>query len=276
MHEAVEQGAHCESLKGIVLAGEKVSDGLRQKLGDLAKELGGRNVEVLATYGFTEAKQAWAECPSHGQPSSGYHLYPDLGIVEVINPETGKPVGPEQPGELVFTPLDARGTVVLRYRTGDYIDGGLTYEPCPHCGRRVPRLVGNISRRSEVREMNLDKLKGTLVDFNQLEHVLDDVPDIGAWQVELRKAHDDPLELDELIFHVQKINGTDEAQISNDLRERCSARLEIQPNRILFHTAEEIQRLQGVGSLIKELKLVDHRPSIKKLTLDSKASEVTE
>ena len=87
------------------------------------------------------------------------------------------------PGELVFTPLDARGSVVLRYRTGDYIDGGLIYEPCPHCHRTVPRLVGRISRSSEVKSMQLDKIKGTLVDFNQLEHVLDDAPvAIAVWQ----------------------------------------------------------------------------------------------
>jgi phenylacetate-CoA ligase len=276
MHQAVEQGVHCETLKAIVLAGEKVSMGLRQKLRDLAKELGGRDVAVLATYGFTEAKQAWAECPSHGQAPGGYHLYQDLGIMEVINPETGKPVGPEQPGELVFTPLDARGTVVLRYRTGDFIDGGLTYQPCPHCGRRLPRLVGNISRRSEVREMNLDKIKGTLVDFNQLEHVLDDAPDIGAWQVELRKLNDDPLELDELILHVQKISGTDEAQISRDLAQRCVSHLEIHPNRVIFHTAEEIQRLQGVGTLLKEQKLVDHRPAAPKQPISPVIKELSE
>jgi phenylacetate-coenzyme A ligase PaaK-like adenylate-forming protein len=260
MHQAVEQGVHCENLKGIVLAGEKVSDGLRHKLRDLATELGGQDVHILATYGFTEAKQAWTECSSKGQVSSGYHLYPDLGIMEVIDPVTGRPVGPGQPGELVFTPLDARGTVVLRYRTGDFIDGGLTYERCPDCGRRLPRLVGNISRRSEVREMNLDKIKGTLVDFNQLEHVLDGVPDIGAWQVELRKLHDDPLELDEVILHVQKISGTDEAQICRELSQRCMSHLEIKPNRILFHSADEIRRLQGVGTLLKEQKLVDNRP----------------
>jgi len=261
MHRAVAEGARCENLKGIVLAGEKVSDGLRQKLRQLALELGARDVHVLATYGFTEAKQAWAECPAPaGQASSGYHLNPDLGVIEVINPETGRAVPAGQPGELVFTPLDARGTVVLRYRTGDYIDGGLTYEACPHCGRTLPRLVGNISRRSEVKEMNLDKIKGTLVDFNELEHVLDDAAHIGAWQVELRKRNDDPMELDEVILHVQKINGTDEALITRDLRERCIAHLEIQPNRILFHTADEIQRLQGVGTQLKEQKLVDHRP----------------
>ncbi len=75
-------------------------------------------------------------------------------------PGVCQPVPSETPGELVFTPLDARGTVVLRYRTGDIIDGGLTYGPCPNCGRQLPRLVGNISRahlRSSVAFLPLDE-----------------------------------------------------------------------------------------------------------------------
>lgn len=261
LQQAVEQGARCENLRRIVLGGEKVSDGLRQKLRDLAQELGARDAVVLATYGFTEAKLAWAECPfPHGDISGGYHLYPDLGIMEVVDPQTGASLPPGHPGELVFTPLDARGTVILRYRTGDCIDGGLTGEPCPHCGRTLPRLVGNISRRSEVRQMQLDKIKGTLVDFNELEHVLDDVPQIGAWQVELRKINNDPHELDELILHVQKINGADETALRRELSDRCFSHLEIHPNRIVFHDPEDIRRLQGVGTQLKEQKLVDHRP----------------
>jgi phenylacetate-CoA ligase len=115
------------------------------------------------------------------------------------------------------------------------------------------------------------------VDFNQLEHVLDDAPDIGAWQVELRKFHDDPLELDELVLHVQKINGTDEANITRDLSQRCLSHLEIQPNRILFHTADEIRKLQGVGTLLKEQKLVDHRPVVpKQITVKPKVTELSE
>jgi phenylacetate-CoA ligase len=262
LNQAAEEGVRCENLRRIVLGGEKVSDGLRQKLRDIALELGARNVDVLATYGFTEAKLAWTECPfPHDEPASGYHLYPDLGIMEVIDPQTGRTLPPGQPGELVFTPLDARGTVVLRYRTGDFTDGGLTYEQCPHCGRSLPRLLGNLSRRSEVKEMNFEKIKGTLVDFNELEHVLDDAPHIGAWQIELRKVNDDPLELDELILHVQKLNGADESQLARELGTRCALHLEIHPNRILFHDTEEIRRLQGVGTLLKEQKLVDHRPS---------------
>jgi phenylacetate-coenzyme A ligase PaaK-like adenylate-forming protein len=262
MHQAAEKGVHCENLRCIVLGGEKVSDGLREKLRNLARELGARDPDVLAIYGFTEARLAWAECPfPHDQPSGGYHIHPDLGILEVVDPLTGAAVPPNHPGELVFTPLDARGSVVLRYRTGDFTDGGLTYEPCPYCGRSLPRLRGNISRRSDVREMHLDKVKGTLIDFNELEHLLDDAPHIGSWQVELRKVNDDPLDLDELILHVQKVNDTDESQLGRELGERCFTHLELHPNRIVFHSADEMRQLQGVGKLLKEERLADHRPS---------------
>ena len=261
LHQAADEGLRCDNLKKIVLGGEKLSDGLRHKLRELARELGAPKVDVLATYGFTEAKMAFAECPTPPDaPLSGYHLYPDLAFIEIVDPKTGEPVPPGHPGEIVFTPLAARGTVVLRYRTGDCIDGGLTYEPCPHCGRSVPRLVGKISRVSEVREMNLDKLKGTLVDFNQLEHVLDDAPHIGAWQLELRKFHDDPHEVDEIILHVQKSDGTEDDELGRGLGERIFNHTEIHPNRIEFHDLETMRQLQGVGVLMKELKVVDHRP----------------
>jgi len=184
--------------------------------------------------------------------------------MEVIDPSSGEVVPDGHPEELVFTPLDARGTVVLRYRTGDFIDGGLIWEACPHCGRRVPRLLGNISRSSEFKTMQLDKIKGTLVDFNQLEHLLDDVEDIGAWQLELRKHNDDPLEVDQLILHVQQRNGVDEQKLVRNLRARFIAQIEIQPNRIIFHDADKLRQLQGVGTQLKEQKIVDHRPDATK------------
>ncbi len=261
LHQAADEGVRCENLRRIVLGGEKVPDGMRLKLRNLALELGARELDVVTTYGFTEAKMAFAECPVPvDQTPSGYHLYPDLGVVEVVDPKTGDPVPNGQPGEIVFTPLDSRGTVVLRYRTGDYIDGGLTYEACPHCGRQMPRLVGKISRSSAFKEVQLDKIKGTLVDFNELEHVLDDAPNVGAWQIELRKLHDDPLEVDELVLHVQKTNGADDDHLIHELRTRLMTHCEITPNRIEFHDAERMRDLQGVGVQLKEQKLVDHRP----------------
>ena len=258
---AIEKKMRIEGLRLICLGGEKVADGMRRKLREMCAELGSPNVLVAATYGFTECKQAFTECAFEPETENpGYHLYPDLGVVEIVDPKTGDPVPNGQPGEIVFTPLDSRGTVVLRYRTGDYIDGGLTYEACPRCGRQLPRLVGKISRSSAFKEVQLDKIKGTLVDFNELEHVLDDAPNVGAWQIELRKLHDDPLEVDELVLHVQKINGADNDHLIHDLRARLTTRCEISPNRIEFHSAEKMRDLQGVGVQLKEQKLVDHRP----------------
>ncbi len=274
LHEAAAQSLRLPTLCRIVLGGEKVPDGLRRKLASLAAECGAPSVEVLATYGFTEAKMAWAECPHPvGAPSPGYHLFPDMGIVEVVAPDTGTPLPPGHAGEIVFTPLDARGTVVLRYRTGDLIDGGLHFTRCPRCGREVPRLLGHISRRSGMQAMHLDKLKGTLVDFNVLEHILDDLPGVGAWQIELRKLHDDPLELDEIILHIAPIGDATEAQLVHRIDSQF-ARVEVHPNRIHFHEAGELRRMQGVGAELKERRLVDHRPSAAMTAPTSSIKEV--
>ncbi len=266
LREALETGVRCAKLRKLVLGGEKAPLGMRRKLRELAAQLGAGSVDVLATYGFTEAKMAFAECPTPADvPPSGYHLYPDLGLFEIIDPETGEPLGEGEAGEIVFTPLDARGTVVLRYRTGDIISGGLVTEPCPHCGRTVPRLVGNISRSSEVREISLDKLKGTLVDFNRLEHVLDEMEGAGTWMLELRKVNDDPLDLDELILHIESSHGHEDAKLAKRIREKIAAEAEIHPNRIEFHTMRQMRKLQGVGAELKEHRLVDHRPKREKV-----------
>jgi phenylacetate-coenzyme A ligase PaaK-like adenylate-forming protein len=261
LQEAISHEIRVKNLQKIILGGEKVPNGMRRRLKALAAQLGAESVDILSIYGFTEARMAWPECiHPPGGTSTGYHLFPEMGIIEIVDPKTDEPVGEGEPGEIVFTPLDARGTVVLRYRTGDLIDGGLVYEPCPHCGRAMPRLVGQISRSSEIREMHLDKLKGTLVDFNQLEHALDNFDSIGTWQLELRKAHDDPLDLDELILHVEKNGHGDEAGLRRELEERIAAVIEMHPNRIIFETAEEMRTLQGVNRQMKEQRVVDHRP----------------
>jgi len=257
---AVAEDRHWPQLRTIVLGGEKVPPGLRRKFRALCAELGAGRVEVLATYGFTEAKMAWMECPPPpGEETSGYHLNPDFNIVEIIDPDTGRTVGEGEPGEIVYTALDSRGTVVLRYRTGDRIDGGLTYAACPHCGRTCPRLTGNISRVSEMRAVRTDKIKGTLVDFNELEHALDDLEGIGAWQIELCKVNDDPFERDAVVIHAVALHGN-LAELEREMSARFHRAAEIRPNRIEWHCTEEMRERQGVGRLLKEEKIMDRRP----------------
>lgn len=259
--EAVAEGARVEGLKCVLLGGEKVAEGTRRKLAELCAQLGSPEVNVVATYGFTEAKLAWSECPfPAGHTPPGYHLYPDLGIFEVIDPETGKVQPDNVGGEIVWTPLDQRGTVVLRYRTGDQVENGLTHEPCPYCGKTMPRLMGRISRVSDFRALRFQKVKGTILDFNELEHALDDVRGIGSWQIELRKAHDDPLELDEVHLHVTRTGDQPEETITRNLSNLLHAQFELRPNRIVFETPEKMRELQKVGVALKEQKVVDNRP----------------
>lgn len=261
LQQAIDENVRLEGVRLICLGGEKVPDGMRRKLSGMCAQLGSPNVEVISTYGFTEAKLAFTECPFKvGDEPTGYHLYPDMGIVEVVNPETGEPVADGVGGEIVWTPISARGTVVLRYRTGDHIENGLTWERCPCCGRQMPRLMGKISRVSDFRSLRFQKVKGTIVDFNELEHALDDVRGLGAWQIELRKAHDDPLDLDEIVLHVARMDDTSEHTLDAHLRELLQANFELRPNRITFHTPEEMKELHQVGVALKEQKVVDHRP----------------
>jgi phenylacetate-CoA ligase len=262
LQQAMETGGRWTNLKRVVLGGEKLPAGMRRKLRAMCAEVGSPGVTIISTYGFTEAKTAWSECapPADAGPT-GFHLYPDMTFVEVIDPETGERVPDGHPGEIVCTPLDARGTVVLRYRTGDLTEGGLWYEPCPHCGRTCPRLLGKISRVSDVHSLDIDKLKGTLVDFSALENLLDDTDGLGAWQIEMRKRNDDPLETDEVLVHAVPLDGENKDALRERIAGRFGQAVEFAPNKIVFHTWDEIRAMQGVGTELKEKKLVDHRPS---------------
>ena len=265
MYHLLQHGAKLnhrwDNLKTLVMGGEKVPAGMRQKLAELAHNVGADNVNIISTYGFTEAKLVFVECITgdYNTPS-GYHIYPDKCIIEVVDPDTGEPVPDGTGGEIVFTSLDARGSVVLRYRTGDLIEHGLHWGKCPHCGCTAPRLMGKISRVSDIKRLNISKLKGTLVDFNKLEHILDDNKALGAWQIELRKRNDDPLESDEIIVHAVPMNGADESQLVESIRRQMREETEISPNRVDFHNWREMRKLQGVGTQLKEQKVIDNRP----------------
>ncbi|HUJ09893.1 MAG TPA: AMP-binding protein [Verrucomicrobiae bacterium] len=260
IREAHAQGRKWPQVCKIVLGGEKSPQGIRRRMVALLQEMGANEVRVCGTYGFTEARMAWGECPPPPGQWSGYHLFPDLGIFEVIDPETGEVKDEGEPGELVYTPLDARGTVVLRYRTGDYVNGGLTWEPCPYCGRNVPRIFGSIGRESNTKELNISKLKGTLVNFDTLQQILDDSTEIGEWQLEIRKAHDDPHDVDELILHLALANGAEPEHLKESIRKRFQTDAEITPNHIEVHSLKDMLKRIKLETSLKEVRVLDARP----------------
>ena len=96
---------------------------------------------------------------------------------------------------------------------------------------------------------------------NALEHLLDDTEGLGAWQLEIRKRNDDPLETDEVRVHAAPANGCDPETLRKTISDRFRQSVEFRPNEILFHSWDEIRSMQGVGKQLKEQKVVDHRPT---------------
>ncbi|HEB54663.1 MAG TPA: phenylacetate--CoA ligase family protein, partial [bacterium] len=202
LRRAVADGLDLSSIRCVVLGAERVPPGMKDKIVQLLAATGAHDVRVFGTYGFTEARMAWAECPTKDNAYTGYHLYPDLAVFEVIDPDTGEIVPDGEDGELVFTPLQARASTVFRYRTGDRVRGGLQYDPCPHCGRTVPRISSDLTRESSLKDLQLLKVKGTLVNLEDCAMLLGSMAEVEEWQIELRKKDGDPLEVDELVVHL--------------------------------------------------------------------------
>ena len=260
LREARDRGCRMEFLKKIVLGASRINKGFKAKAAELLNDMGATDVSVLGTYGFTEARAAWAECPTGINISSGYHLYPDKEIFEVIDPETGEVKGEGEDGEIVYTSIDARGSVVLRYRTGDFVKGGITYEPCPHCGRHVPRISSDITRLSDVRDLQLSKIKGSLVNLNNFMSILSEIQGVDEWQIELRKKDNDPFEVDEVVVFVCKRAGADDEPLKEEIRKKMLLLTEVTPNEVHFiELPDMITRLE-LETANKAKRILDTRP----------------
>jgi len=260
LREARERGCKMEFMKKIVLGAARLGEGFKAKLAELLRGMGADNVSVFGTYGFTEARSAWAECPTGIDISSGYHLYPDKEIFEVIDPETGEVKGEGEDGELVYTSIDARGSVVLRYRTGDFAKGGITYEPCPHCGRHVPRISSDITRLSDIKDLQLSKIKGSLVNLNNFTSILSEMDLIDEWQIELCKKDNDPFEVDEVIVFVCMKSGGDRRLLEEEIKKKMLLSTEITPNKIHFVERQNIVERLELETANKAKRIVDIRP----------------
>jgi len=260
VREAKEKGLDMSSLNKVVLGAARLGEGYKEKLTAMLESMGAKDVSIFGTYGFTEARCAWAECPSDIHSSSGYHLYPDKEIFEVIDPETGEVKGEGEDGELVYTSIDARGSVVLRYRTGDFVKGGFTYAPCPHCGRRGPRISSDITRLSDVKDLQLSKIKGSLVNLNNFSAILSDMVGIDEWQIELCKKNDDPYEVDQVMVYVTEKGGTDREALKANIGKQMLLNTEVTPNAVHFIPLDAmIERLE-LETANKEKRILDSRP----------------
>ncbi|VAW19389.1 Phenylacetate-coenzyme A ligase, partial [hydrothermal vent metagenome] len=229
-------------------------------LAGMLESMGSSDVSIFGTYGFTESRCAWGECPTSNDLSSGYHLYPDKEIFEIVDPDTGEVKKEGEDGEIVYTSLDGRASSVLRYRTGDFVKGGITYEPCPHCHRSLPRLNSDITRLSNIKDLQLSKVKGSLVNFNNFSLAMAEVDLVDEWQIELKKKNDDPFEIDELNVYVSIEKECNKEVLEKEIGKQLLFATEVTPNEVIIVSREDMVDRLEIETANKEKRIIDNRP----------------
>jgi phenylacetate-CoA ligase len=103
---------------------------------------------------------------------SGIHYWADYYILEVLDPETLKPVGPGEIGEMVYTTLGKEAAPLIRYRSRDLTR--LVEGECP-CGCILPRHDKILGRSDD-----MIVFRGVNVYPGQLDEVLSKVDGAGS------------------------------------------------------------------------------------------------
>ena len=174
------------ALKKGVIGSERWSDKMRKSIQD------GLGIELYDIYGLTEIYG-----PGIGincQKEKYIHYWDDYLFIEIINPETGKPVEDGEEGEIVITTLVKEGAPLLRFRTHDL--SRIIPEKCS-CGSCYPRL-DIIKGRSD----DMFKVHGVNMFPAQVEEVLHQI-DGATSEYSIAIGHDDENNKDVMVLTVE-------------------------------------------------------------------------
>jgi phenylacetate-CoA ligase len=176
-------------------------------------------INTAQAYAVTEPGGAIAyEC----HQKSGMHLM-DEYIVEIVDPETGKQLGPGEIGEIVVTPIHNKGWGLIRFGTGDM--SSYITEPCP-CGRTANRLVAIVGRTGDA-----VKVRGMFVVAKQAEQVVFSFAPISRFQIVVRRRG----QRDEMTLNIElKDEAIDREKLADDLNKRFQNLCRVKIDNIEF------------------------------------------
>ena len=216
-------------LKRAWFTGEMLTASTRQTLEEDYK------IATSQAYAVTEPGGALAyEC----RQKSGMHFM-DEYIVEIVDPETGKQLGPGEVGEIVVTPIHNKNWGLIRFGTGDL--SSYTTEPCP-CGRTANRLLGIVGRSSDA-----VKVRGMFVVARQAEQVVLGFEPVAKFQLVVRRVE----QRDELTLRLElKGVSVDRKKLADDLGEKCQNICRVKIDKIEF--AEPGAIPEGAKKIVDE------------------------
>lgn len=184
INTAKEMGYHFKKdfhVKKACFAAEPLLPALRQTF---EKEYG---IDTYQMYGATEVGDVAYECSQ----KTGWHICEET-IVEIVDPVSGKNVGPGELGEVVVTRLNPI-FFLLRFGTGDL--SRIITEKCP-CGRTSYRLAGIAGRVGDA-----VKVRGLFIAPSQLKLLASKFENIPMQAIVSRTGHEDVLTL-----RLEKVN----------------------------------------------------------------------
>lgn len=166
------------SLKRAWFTGEMLPPSLRKTFE------GDYGIDTYQAYAVTEPGGAIAyEC----HQKTGMHLM-DEYVTEIVDPETGKQLGPGEIGEIVTTQLFNKDWGLIRFGTGDL--SSYVTDTCP-CGRTAYRITGIVGRAGDA-----VKVRGMFVVARQAEQAITGFGQVARYQLVVgRRQHRDEMTL---------------------------------------------------------------------------------
>lgn len=195
-------------LRAGVFGAEPWSESMRTQLEEVL------GITAIDIYGLSEVMGPGvaAECTEQ----CGLHVNEDHFIIEIVDPQTLRPVPDGQPGEVVFTTITKQGIPLVRYRTRDIsriVSGECA---CGRTFRRMERITGRTDDMLIIRGVN--------VYPSQIEQVLIGIPGVAPhYQVVLSKRGS----MDHVAVHVEVGPDVsfDEIKTLERLRNRVGAEI---------------------------------------------------
>ena len=231
LSRAEECAARLEQVRLVFVTGEGFGEASRAALIDSLRRLGATDPRISISYGATEMQGGMVECTA----GSGYHNpAPDQFLFETVDPDTHEPVADGEPGLLLLTHLDRRGTTMLRYSLGDV--ARLTRARCPHCGALTERLM-----TVPFRVDGLVKIKGMLVNPLVLVDAVTGEAGIADFQAVVSRPT--PLSADRLVIHV--VPAGDGAGLAARLAARVRAAIGVTPDIELVEANDRVLAERG-------------------------------
>lgn len=245
---AEELGADFSHVRRVSALGEPCPRGMRDDMRHRLVRLGANNSELVIgnALGFTEMQGSTGECVELG---GGHNPAPDQFYFQVVDEQSHNPLPDGERGLFTVTHLDRRGTVLLRYVTGDL--NAISNETCSYCGRQGPRVVTNTVRTAE-----LVKLKGTLINPDFIKEAIATVEGIEEYQIVFTKEQlDDPYSGDKLLVRVAS-QPNEQERIKTQLIAKVAEAAEMRPT-IEFVGMSDIF---DPAKTLKSTRVVDVRP----------------